>query len=180
MAVLEVQVTSISTIHGDGHRVIQASAACRRELEFGKNCLERDKAMAGREIKMCMLPLIVVMILQAFHGRGVAAMEFACNFDKDASLKSMAFCDTSLADDVRVKDLVSRLTLEEKVSQLVNTADAIPRLGIPAYQWWQEGLHGVAHVPFGGPLPRATSFPLPILTTASFNKELWNQIGQAC
>lgn len=138
--------------------------------------IEIEVAMASREM-MCIL-VIMVMLWQAFHGGD--AMEYACNFDHDASLRSMAFCDTSLADDVRVKDLVSRLTLEEKVSQLVNTAEAIPRLGIPAYQWWQEGLHGVAHVPFGGALPRATSFPLPILTTASFNKDLWNQIGQAC
>lgn len=126
--------------------------------------------------RMCWL--IIILLLQPFH-KG-AALEYACNFDKDDNLKSMRFCDTSLSDEIRVFDLVSRLTLEEKVTQLVNTASAIPRLSIPAYEWWQEGLHGVAHVSFGGSLPRATSFPLPILTTASFNKDLWNQIGQAC
>ncbi|XP_024356912.1 beta-xylosidase/alpha-L-arabinofuranosidase 1 [Physcomitrium patens] len=124
--------------------------------------------------RMCWL--IIILLLQPFH-KG-AALEYACNFDKDDNLKSMRFCDTSLSDEIRVFDLVSRLTLEEKVTQLVNTASAIPRLSIPAYEWWQEGLHGVAHVSFGGSLPRATSFPLPILTTASFNKDLWNQIGQ--
>lgn len=135
--------------------------------------------MAGIREAVALCILLAVTLLGAFDGAD-AGVEYACNFDKDASLKSMAFCDTSLADDVRVKDLVSRMTLEEKVSQLVNTAVGIPRLGVPAYQWWQEGLHGVAHVPFGGALQRATSFPLPILTTASFNKDLWNQIGQAC
>jgi beta-D-xylosidase 4 len=132
-------------------------------------------AMAG----MCILVVAILLLGAVLHGAETAVVEYACDFAKDAGLKSMAFCDTSQADDVRVKDLVSRMTLQEKVSQLVNTAAGIPRLGIPAYQWWQEGLHGVAHVPFGGALPRATSFPLPILTTASFNKDLWNQIGQA-
>lgn len=136
--------------------------------------MSHDSFVLAMAIRLCVLVVVVMVLL-----RDGAAMEYACNFDKDASLKGMPFCDVSLADEVRVKDLVSRLTLAEKVSQLVNTAEAIPRLGIPAYQWWQEGLHGVAHVPFGGTLPTATSFPLPILTTASFNKDLWHQIGQA-
>nr|DAD29527.1 TPA_asm: hypothetical protein HUJ06_030995 [Nelumbo nucifera] len=42
------------------------------------------------------------------------------------------------------KDIVSRLTLDEKISQLVNNALAIPRHGIPSYQWWSKSLHGVA------------------------------------
>src|SRR6266567_1742936 len=46
--------------------------------------------------------------------------------------------------ETRVDDLVSRMTLEEKVSQMMNAAPAIPRLGIPEYDWWNEGLHGVA------------------------------------
>jgi len=44
---------------------------------------------------------------------------------------------------LRVYDLLGRVTLEEKVSQLVNDAQAIPRLNIPAYNWWSESLHGV-------------------------------------
>ena len=49
----------------------------------------------------------------------------------------------SLPVERRVDDLVSRMTLEEKVSQMMNAAPAIPRLGIPEYDWWNEGLHGV-------------------------------------
>ena len=56
----------------------------------------------------------------------------------------------------RAKELVSRMTLEEKASQLRYDAPAIPRLDIPAYNWWNEGLHGVARA------GTATSFPQAI------------------
>ena len=62
----------------------------------------------------------------------------------------------SLPIDQRVDDLISRMTLDEKASQLVNQARAIPRLGVPAYDWWSEALHGVAR---GG---IATVFPQAI------------------
>ena len=59
-------------------------------------------------------------------------------------LANAPFRNPALPIEQRVNDLVSRLTLEEKVSQMVHTAPAIPRLGIPQYNWWSEGLHGVA------------------------------------
>ena len=49
--------------------------------------------------------------------------------------KKPAYLDESLSFEERVKDLVSRMTIEEKVSQMVHTAPAVPRLGIPAYNW---------------------------------------------
>ena len=64
-----------------------------------------------------------------------------------------AFKNPSLPVEQRVNDLVSRMTLEEKVSQIGHTADAVPRLGIPEYNWWNEGLHGVARAGY------ATVFP---------------------
>lgn len=54
---------------------------------------------------------------------------------------------------IRAEELVSRMTLEEKASQLRYDAPGIPRLGIPAYNWWNEGLHGVARA------GQATVFP---------------------
>jgi beta-glucosidase len=70
--------------------------------------------------------------------------------------------DASLPIGQRVKDLVSRMTLEEKASQLVNQARAIPRLNVPAYDWWSEALHGVA-------VDGTTEFPAPIGLAATFD-----------
>jgi len=75
--------------------------------------------------------------------------------------------------DYRVKDLVSRLTLEEKVDQLMYNAKAIPRLDIPEYNWWSECLHGVAR---NG---RATVFPQAIGMAATFDTGLIYRIGAA-
>ena len=57
-----------------------------------------------------------------------------------------AYRDVSLPIEKRVDDLVLRMTLEEKVRQMQHTAPAIPRLGVPPYDWWSEALHGVARV----------------------------------
>jgi beta-glucosidase len=54
------------------------------------------------------------------------------------------FRNESLSTDERVNDLISRLSLAEKVSQMMDHADAIDHLGIPKYGWWSEALHGVA------------------------------------
>ncbi|MFB3387973.1 glycoside hydrolase family 3 C-terminal domain-containing protein [Flavobacterium sp. LAR06] len=75
------------------------------------------------------------------------------------------FQNTSLSFEARVNDLVSRLTLEEKVSQMLNSSPAIPRLGIPAYDWWNETLHGVARTPF-----KTTVYPQAIAMAATFDK----------
>jgi len=69
--------------------------------------------------------------------------------------------------------LVSRMTLEEKASQLRYDAPAIPRLGIPAYNWWNEALHGVARA------GTATSFPQAIGLAAMFDDELLRRLGDA-
>ncbi|WP_207533130.1 glycoside hydrolase family 3 C-terminal domain-containing protein [Desertivirga arenae] len=74
------------------------------------------------------------------------------------------FNDYHLPFEKRVDDLVSRLTLEEKVSQMLNSSPAIPRLGIPAYDWWNETLHGVARTPF-----KVTVYPQAIGMAATFD-----------
>src|SRR6476620_3133719 len=73
------------------------------------------------------------------------------------------FQNTSLSFEKRVDDLVGRLTLEEKVGQMLNSAPAIDRLGIPAYDWWNEVLHGVARTPF-----KVTVYPQAIAMAATW------------
>ena len=79
----------------------------------------------------------------------------------------------SLSATQRAKLLVSAMTLNEKISQLVNQSPAIPRLGIPEYNWWNECLHGVAR---NG---KATVFPQAIAFGASFDDELIHRVGEA-
>ena len=83
------------------------------------------------------------------------------------------YLDPSQPLTVRVDDLVSRMTLEEKASQLVNQARAIPRLQIPAYDWWSEALHGVANA------GTATVFPEPIGLAATFDSPLIHDMAVA-
>ena len=73
--------------------------------------------------------------------------------------------------DARVRDLLGRLTLEEKVSQLLYTSAAIPRLGIPEYNWWNEALHGVARA------GRATVFPQAIGLAATWDTALLHRVA---
>jgi beta-glucosidase len=77
-----------------------------------------------------------------------------------------AYKNTSLPFEERAHDLVQRMTLEEKISQLGHTADAVERLGIPEYNWWNEGLHGVARAGV------ATVFPQAIGLAATFDDAL--------
>jgi beta-glucosidase len=71
----------------------------------------------------------------------------------------------------RAADLIRRMSLAEKVSQLKNAAPAIPRLGLPAFDYWNEALHGVANNGF------ATVFPEPVGGAASWNPELFRRQG---
>jgi beta-glucosidase len=80
-----------------------------------------------------------------------------------------AYRDQSLSVEKRVNDLVSRMSLEEKISQMQYTAPAIPRLGIAEYNWWNECLHGVARNGI------ATVFPQAIGMAATWNPELIRQ-----
>ncbi|KAJ7296232.1 hypothetical protein O6H91_13G069500 [Diphasiastrum complanatum] len=130
-----------------------------------------------------MASIAVVLVLQALLCVTAlsAQPQYACN-PNSGSIQSYAFCNTSLDLTDRVRDLISRLTVQEKILQLVNNASAIPRLGITSYEWWQEALHGIAYSPgvqFGGNVPSATSFPQTILTAASFNTTLFYRIAQA-
>jgi beta-glucosidase len=83
------------------------------------------------------------------------------------------FRDPTLPVEARVRDLIGRLTLEEKAGQLVHEAAAVPRLGIPAYDWWSEALHGVARA------GRATVFPQAIGLAATWDTDLMLRVATA-
>jgi beta-glucosidase len=83
----------------------------------------------------------------------------------------LPYKDPSLPIEKRVDDLVSRMTLEEKVSQMMNAAKPVERLGIPEYEWWNEALHGVARAGI------ATVFPQAIGLAATWDPELIHSVA---
>lgn len=85
----------------------------------------------------------------------------------------LPYRNPALSFEERVKDLVGRMTLEEKVSQMVHSAAAVERLGIPAYNWWNEALHGVARA------GRATVFPQAIGLAATWDTDLMFRVSAA-
>jgi beta-glucosidase len=87
-------------------------------------------------------------------------------------IKSLPYMNPSLPTEQRVNDLIGRMTLEEKVDQMRDHAPAIPRLGVPKYDWWNEGLHGVA---FSG---YATNFPQVIGMSATWDTNLVHHMAQ--
>ena len=104
--------------------------------------------------------VIFLFLFCVFHCSLPAALA------QDGTDRMPAFRDPKLPIDRRVDDLVSRMTLEEKVSQMMNGAAAIDRLGVPEYEWWNEALHGVARA------GTATVFPQVIGLAATFDEKL--------
>jgi beta-glucosidase len=108
---------------------------------------------------------VVLAVLTAFIAlmAGVAAAQDTSN---------LPFMNPRLSPEERATDLVHRMTLQEKASQLVNQARAIPRLGVPAYDWWSEALHGVA-------VNGTTEFPEPIGLAATFDAPRIHEMATA-
>jgi beta-glucosidase len=104
------------------------------------------------------LQVAIVLVLSLAHSAAQTA-------------SSAPYLDPSQPINVRVDDLISRMTLEEKATQLVNQARAIPRLQVPAYDWWSEALHGVANA------GTATVFPEPIGLAATFDPPLIHEMA---
>ena len=102
----------------------------------------------------------------------VSLLLFAPLFAQEPNSKPF-YLDYTQPVERRVDDLVSRMTLEEKVSQMVNSAKAIPRLQIPEYDWWNECLHGVARA------GTATVFPQAIGLSASWDTEMMHSVADA-
>jgi beta-glucosidase len=112
---------------------------------------------------LCILPLVA----QALQPVPTAAP----TADQIKAAVAMPFRDSTLTIEQRVDDLVARMTLEEKVSQLMDRAAAIPRLDVPAYNWWNEGLHGIARSGY------ATMFPQAIGNAATWDAPLIHRMA---
>lgn len=82
------------------------------------------------------------------------------------------YTDSTQTPEARAHDLVSRMTLEEKAAQSLNTAPALPRLGVPAYDYWNEGLHGMARSGY------STLFPQAIGMAATWDAQMLNRVGE--
>lgn len=99
----------------------------------------------------------------------VSALLFFVN----ARAQQLPYQNPNLSSEERAKDLICRLTLEEKATLMCDQSDAIPRLGIKKFNWWSEALHGLANN------NDVTVFPEPIGMAASFNDELVYKIFNA-
>ena len=91
------------------------------------------------------------------------------------------WCDPTLPIGERVDDMVSRMTVGEKIGALRDASSAIPSLAHPYYDWWSEATHGVASGGHGARNTKAepfqTNFPFPITTGMAFNRTLWQKTG---
>ena len=90
-----------------------------------------------------------------------------------AQYVNFEFLDYNLPVEERVDILVSQMTVQEKIDQMVYTSKAIPRLGVPEYNWWNEALHGVARAGY------ATVFPQSITIAGSWDEELMFRVAEA-
>lgn len=95
-------------------------------------------------------------------------LSLSCSTERQPDYKN-----TSLSFEERASDLVARMTLDEKVGQMMNAAPAIERLGIPQYNWWSEGLHGVARAGL------ATVYPQAIGLGATWDEEMMFDVSTA-
>jgi beta-glucosidase len=116
----------------------------------------------------------VLLILPTFISLSLGSKLSAQSLSNSAGAAASPlppYQDPSLPLEQRVNDLVSRMSLEEKVSQMQDVAAAIPRLGVPAYNWWNEGLHGVARA------GNATVFPQAIGLAATWDTDLIHRVA---
>src|SRR6185436_16461076 len=90
-----------------------------------------------------------------------------------AQTSQSVYLDPNASLEKRVDDLISKMTLEEKVSQLMNDSAPIDRLKVPGYNWWNEALHGV------GRAGRATVFPQAIGLSATWDTDLMFRVATA-
>src|SRR5581483_9646422 len=115
---------------------------------------------------------IRVLFGPAIYFAVLALLALPAQGQQSGDPQSLPYMNPSLSVDQRVKDLIGRMTLEEKVQQMRDHAPAIPRLGVPKYDWWNEGLHGVAFAGY------ATNFPQVIGMAATWDTDMVHIMAQ--
>ena len=113
---------------------------------------------------------LVTLLCVLFGASSLTAQSFP-NSSSEKVAPEAAYLDPNVPLEQRLNDLVSRMTLEEKVSEMQDVAPGIPRFGIPAYNWWNEGLHGVARS------GNATVFPQAIGLAATWDTDLIHRVA---
>jgi hypothetical protein len=98
-----------------------------------------------------------------------------------SAMSKLKWCDPAVPIDERVNDMISRMSVNEKIGALRDEANPIPSLELPFYNWWSEATHGVASGYHGArntaSEPSQTNFPFPITTGMAFNRSLWYETG---
>ena len=102
------------------------------------------------------------MMQRFFLRTGTLFFALSVQISSAQSAATPAYLDTSLTPEQRAADLVHRMTLAEKATQMQNNSAAVTRLNVPAYQWWSEALHGVIN-------EGVTEYPEPIGLAATFD-----------
>ena len=114
----------------------------------------------------------LLVALTLLTGGLLSAQQSSPQAQAPSDVSKLPYMDPSLPIDQRVDYLLGHMTPEEKVTQLVNQSRAVPRLGIPAYDWWSESLHGVL-------LNGTTEYPEPIGLAATFDTKTIHQMAIA-
>jgi beta-glucosidase len=122
---------------------------------------------------MMMKKGVVVASLLVFAAGASAVFLWSTRQNESQRPRRLPYWDPTLSVEERVSDLVSRMTLEEKIHQMRYDAPAIERLGVPEYNWWNECLHGVARAGL------ATVFPQVIGLAATWDRDLMSRLATA-
>jgi beta-glucosidase len=132
---------------------------------FGQRRLQQKVIMNKHAIILAAIGALTAARILAPAQQQTANQQVSCGAEP------CPWLNPALAPEARAKDLVSRMTLDEKVSQMQDVAPAVPRLGVPAYNWWNEALHGVARNGY------ATNFPQSIGLAATWDTSLMHRIA---
>ena len=116
-----------------------------------------------------MMKLAAAATVLATASAGASKLVNPC-LDETQPFAKQPWCNASLSVEARIADMLGRMTLAEKIASLGTSQNAVPSLGLPAYNWRTEGEHGVRYATWDAETPYATSFAFPSCLAMSFNR----------